>query len=62
MGTVWEKLFGNSLAPVNDLRALAVRYQPEEETPGAKPGSVIKSLGGLAAGGQGRAAKRRRSR
>jgi chromosome segregation ATPase len=54
MGTVWEKLFGNSPAPANESRALAVRYQPEEETPSAKPGSVIKSLGGLAAGGQGR--------
>ena len=36
-------------------RALAVRYQPEEETPSAKPGFRHQaSLGGPAAGGQGR--------
>jgi chromosome segregation ATPase len=53
MGTVWEKLFRNSPTPANDMRALAIRYEPGEE-PSAKPGSVIKSLGALASGGPGR--------
>ena len=54
MGTVWEKLFKNSPPPANDSRALAVRYEPGEETASAKPPSVIASLGALASGGQGR--------
>ena len=53
MGTVWDKLFRNAQAPANDSRALAIRYEPGEETPSAKPPSVIKSLGALAAGGPG---------
>jgi crescentin len=54
MGTVWEKLFGNSPAPANDSRAVAIRYEPGEEPPSAKPPSVIASLGALASGGEGR--------
>ena len=41
MGTVWEKLFKNSPPPANDSRALAVRYEPGEETASAKPPSVV---------------------
>ena len=54
MGTVWDKLFGNNPAPANDSRALAIRYEPGEETPAAKPPSVIASLGALASGGEAR--------
>ena len=54
MGTVWEKLFGNSPAPANNSRALAIRYEPGDEPPSAKPPSVIASLGSLASGGDGR--------
>jgi crescentin len=54
MGTVWEKLFRNSPAPANDSRALAIRYEPGDEAPSAKPASVIASLGALAAGDHGR--------
>jgi crescentin len=54
MGTVWEKLFGNSQAPANDARARAIRYEPGEETALAKPPTVVASLGALASGGQDR--------
>jgi crescentin len=54
MGTVWDKLFGNNPAPANDSRALAIRYEPGEETASPKPPSVIASLGALASGGEGR--------
>ena len=54
MGTVWEKLFRNSPAPANNSRALAIRYEPGDEAPSAKPVSVIASLGALAAGDHGR--------
>ena len=54
MGTVWEKLFRNSPAPANDSRGLAIRYEPGDEAPSAKPASVIASLGALAAGDHGR--------
>ena len=54
MSTVWDKLFGNNPAPANDSRALAIRYEPGEENPLAKPPSVIASLGGLASGTQDR--------
>ena len=54
MGTVWEKLFRNNTAPANDSRALAIRYEPGDEAPSAKPASAIASLGALAAGDHGR--------
>jgi crescentin len=54
MGTVWEKLFRNNPEPANDSRALAIRYEPDEGTPSAKPPSVVTSLGALASGGEGR--------
>ena len=54
MGTVWEKLFRNSPAPANNSRALAIRYEPGDEAPSAKPASVIASSGALAAGDHGR--------
>ena len=54
MGTVWEKLFRNGPAPANDARALVIRDEAQEGAPPARPGSVIKSLGALASGGQDR--------
>jgi chromosome segregation ATPase len=57
MSTVWDKLFGNNPAPANDSRALAIRYEPGEEPPSAKPPSVIGSLGALASGGESRASE-----
>ena len=54
MGMGWEKLFKNSPTPANDLRALAIRYEPGEEVPSANSGPVITSLGALASGDPGR--------
>jgi crescentin len=55
MSSVWEKLFGNSPAPANDSRDVAIRYPSERELPQTKRTSAIASLGALAGGGQGRA-------
>jgi chromosome segregation ATPase len=54
MANVWDKLFRNNPVPANDSRALAIRYEPGEDTPPANSGSAITSLGALTSGDQGR--------
>ena len=47
MGTVWEKLFKNGPAPANDLRPLAIRYEPGEEALSANSSTALTSSGAL---------------
>ena len=45
MAMGWEKLFKNNPTPANNLRALAIRYEPGEDAPSANSGPVITSSG-----------------
>jgi crescentin len=47
MGTVWEKLFKNGPAPANDLRPLALRYEPAEEALSTGSNAALTSSGTL---------------
>ena len=47
MGTVWEKLFKNGPAPANDLRPLAIRYEPGDEALSANSSAALPSSGPL---------------
>jgi crescentin len=47
MGTVWEKLFKNGPAPANDLRPLAIRYEPGEQASSTDSSTALTSSGAL---------------